>query len=432
MEEISTRFKIIELAIRLGDRETIDIQAKKLRDISLDDNLDEIITLLESNNLRQALFLMKNYSNTLKDDFFFDEEDNKEQEKSEKEEKKEYSSFEQSESGIKIITVEDLLKLSDRSKESIADYDDTRNSNIENIDELYKEESKEDDILHIDDGNTYSSEDYTNQTIPEPLYDTPQKDLEDKSNYSIPEPVYDYQPAPTFELDSDEEIDKKSNNINNFEDLNTLREYNSLDNVDEKSENENHQTPESEEKSSTLSEDENQIYPPIPHIELKFKNMLNQYPPLEEREDMAVEIYPMIEKISEEGYSEQDILDFLDIYQRAKKMGDKASAAQILLLAAATESKFAQFLLARELFSGEVLQKDHGEAFTQIKQLAEKNFPEAICDLGQFYEYGIGIDKDKKMALILYEEAAELGVDRAKRHVDRLKKGKGLLKFFKF
>jgi TPR repeat protein len=53
--------------------------------------------------------------------------------------------------------------------------------------------------------------------------------------------------------------------------------------------------------------------------------------------------------------------------------------------------------------------------------LAEEDYPEAICDLGQLYEYGIGIDKNKRHALLLYEEAAEMGVERARRHYERLK-----------
>ena len=420
MEEISTRFKIIELAIKLGDRDTIDIQARKLRDISIDDNLDEIISLLESNNFRQALFLMKNYSNTLKDNFFLDED---EQEDIETKESQQIPCT-NSQSGIKIITVEDLLKLSDRSKESIAEYD--------NSPAPKEEESKEedDDILNID--STYSNYKESNETNHldniEPIYEPSYNQKEDKNiDNPLPEPIYDYQPAPTFELDIDED-----KNISSDSSINLNDNINNL--VDETIENSTQAEAKEQEstQSNKLPDSENETYPPMPHIELKFKNMLNQYPPLESSDEMAPEIYPMIDKISQDGYSEQDIWDFLDIYHKYKDEGNKAYAAQILLLAAATESKFAQFLLARELFSGDVIEKDHGEAFTQIKLLAEKNFPEAICDLGQFYEYGIGIDKDKKMALILYEEAAELGVERAARHVNRLKNSKGIFKFFKF
>ncbi len=85
----------------------------------------------------------------------------------------------------------------------------------------------------------------------------------------------------------------------------------------------------------------------------------------------------------------------------------------------------------RELFKGEVLEKNDTEAFNLINSLADQNYPEAICDLGQFYEYGIAIAKDKHMAKLLYEEAAELGVERAKRHYERLKGSKGVIGILK-
>ncbi len=441
MEEISTRFKIVELAVKLGDRDTIGIQAKKLRDISLDENLDEIITLLESNNFRQALFLMKNYSGTLKDDFFSDDDESDEFADTERDDKTNRE-IGRSESGIKIITVDDLLNLSDRSKESIAEYDNSRNRDIEKIEEIHTEnnrdDSEDDDILHIGSPyNDHTESEYskTDKTIPsDPLYDKHAQDDEEissETDSTIPEPIYDYQPAPTFELDIEEETDRVSKDIEQIDNDKLLEDEKIVDNDTNKYSDDTDEF-ENTQRGNALPENENEEYTPMAHIELKFKNMMNQYPPLDSGEDMAVEIYPMIDKISQEGYSEQDIWDFLENYHRYKESGDIASAAQVLLLAAATESKFAQFLLARELFSGDVVEKDHGEAFTQIKLLAEKNFPEAICDLGQFYEYGIGIDKDKKMALILYEEAAELGVERAQRHVERLKKSKGLFKLFKF
>lgn len=428
MEEISTRFKIIELAVKLGDRETIDIQAKKLRDISLDDNLDEIITLLESNNFRQALFLMKNYSGTLKDDFFYNEnDDNTEDTDEEQHHEKVEKVSDENRSGIKIITVDDLLNLSDKSKESISDYKSPREQPSKD-----EYDYNDDDIPHM---NSAEKEEWSEEesSLPDPLFNSHLK--EENDNSTIPEPIYDYQPAPVFQLDTEEETDTTPANIKDKEDTDEWDEFEN-ENISIDQDNDNLEEMEESEKSknssTTLPENENHTYPAMPHIELKFKNMMNQYPPLEEGEDITAEIYPMIDKIAQEGYNEQDIWDFLEHYHRYKERGDKASAAQILLLAAATESKFAQFLLARELFSGDVIEKDHGEAFTQIKLLAEKNFPEAICDLGQFYEYGIGIDRDKKMALILYEEAADLGVERAKRHIERLKKSKGLLKFFKF
>jgi len=172
-------------------------------------------------------------------------------------------------------------------------------------------------------------------------------------------------------------------------------------------------------------------YPPISYIGQKFRNMIHQFPPIERSEVLPPEVERLRKKIAEEGYTEEEIEQFLRHYQEYKSQGKRAEAAQVLLLAAATESKFAQFLLARELFRGEVLHQDHAESFTQINTLADQNFAEAICDLGQFYEYGVGIGKDREMALLLYEEAAELGVSRAQKHYERLKNSGGLMGMFK-
>jgi len=445
MEEISKRFEIVRLAIQLGDIETVEIQSRKLRNMSLDDNLDEIISLLESRNYRQALFLMKNYKKMLQDDFFEDNrkeiqnntntqpiytkqthEESKEEVKNEVEETKSEETILPSPSPIKIITVDDLLKMSDKSKESISSY-------YNRPPVIQAEETTSEDTNKDIENNSKS------------------KDEESSTQTELPEPIYEYKASPEFNIEefekeilSDTTTDEsKSENIESIDtiepaysnpfnesidrdDLESIESQENQDNIEDTEDSD------SESADSKQEERENTIYPPMPHIELKFKNMLNQYPPKEYDEIICQEIYPMIDKIAKEEYSEQDIWNLIDEYQRYKEEGNLSCAAQILLLAAGTESQFAQFLLARELFSGEVLQKDHGEAFTQVKKLAEKNFPEAICDLGQFYEYGIGIGKDKKMALLLYEEAAEMGVARAKRHVERLKKSKGLFKIFKF
>jgi TPR repeat protein len=90
-------------------------------------------------------------------------------------------------------------------------------------------------------------------------------------------------------------------------------------------------------------------------------------------------------------------------------------------------------MLARELFRGEILEKNLPEAFTLINRLAmDDDYPEAICDLAQLYENGIGIDKDKRKAEALYKESMDLGVKRAKAHYERLHNAnKGLFgKFF--
>jgi TPR repeat protein len=86
-------------------------------------------------------------------------------------------------------------------------------------------------------------------------------------------------------------------------------------------------------------------------------------------------------------------------------------------------------MLARELFKGNLLEKNLAEAFTLINRLAmDDDYPEAICDLAQLYENGIGIGKDRDRAEILYQTAMELGIKRAAAHYARLQHTKkGLL-----
>ena len=57
-----------------------------------------------------------------------------------------------------------------------------------------------------------------------------------------------------------------------------------------------------------------------------------------------------------------------------------------------------------------------------MQSLALEDYPEALCDLAQFYEHGIGTGKDKKKAEQLYKEATEFGIKRAEKHYTRLKK----------
>jgi hypothetical protein len=161
-------------------------------------------------------------------------------------------------------------------------------------------------------------------------------------------------------------------------------------------------------------------YEPISYIDQKLRNMLNQYPQVEETSKRFDSEERLLYMISLEGYSEADIEKTIANVKTLKEKGEFGEAAHLLLIAAATESLFAQFILARELYTGEILQRDLPEAFTQINRLAMDDYPEAVCDLAQFYEHGIGIAKDKKKAFQLYEDAFDLGVKRAESHLTRM------------
>ena len=164
-------------------------------------------------------------------------------------------------------------------------------------------------------------------------------------------------------------------------------------------------------------------YEAFAYMGQKFRNMLHQFPQKIPYEDgVYIEAQRFIDRISTEDYTESQVEAMIARYQELKAEGHLAEAAQVLIAAATTESTFAQFMLARELFKGDVLKPDHAEAFTQINRMAEEDYPEAICDLGQLYEHGIGIDRNKRHALLLYEEAAAMGIERARQHYERLRR----------
>ncbi len=169
-------------------------------------------------------------------------------------------------------------------------------------------------------------------------------------------------------------------------------------------------------------------YEPISYIDQKVRNMLNQYPQIVENVECFDSEEKLLHKISLDGYSEQDIRQTIDHIYRLSDEGKLDEASHLLLIVASTESLYAQFILARELFKGKILQKNVTEAFTQINQLAQDQYPEAICDLAQFYEHGIGTNKNRKKAFRLYEDAYDLGVDRADKHLTKMEEeSKGIL-----
>lgn len=163
-------------------------------------------------------------------------------------------------------------------------------------------------------------------------------------------------------------------------------------------------------------------YKAIPYIAQKLESMKKQYPPVEAAYENFSTVELLLEKISQSTYTEAEIEETLTYIKKLIEERDYGQAAQLLLICAATESRFAQFMLARELYKGTLLKKNIPEAFSLINALAMDDYPEALCDLGQFHENGIGTKKDTKRAKALYKEAMDLGIKRAESHYARLQK----------
>ena len=174
---------------------------------------------------------------------------------------------------------------------------------------------------------------------------------------------------------------------------------------------------------------EQSTYKAIPYIAQKLISMKKQYPPVEQTYAKFDSVEELLKKISQEGYTEEEIEQTLEHIKVLTQEEQINEAAHLLLICAATESKFAQFMLGRELFKGVLLTKDIPEAYERMYALAMEDYPEALCDLAQFYEHGISVSKDTKKAEEYFKEAADFGIKRAEKHYDRLKKqNRGLFK----
>ncbi len=170
-------------------------------------------------------------------------------------------------------------------------------------------------------------------------------------------------------------------------------------------------------------------YPAISYIRQKFVSMRKQYEPIQKNHDRFPTVETFLTTISQDGYKEKEIEETLVYVEKLIKEEKFAEAGQLQLVCASTESNFAQLMLARELYRGILLRKNVSEAFYILTHMADDNYPEALCDLGQFHENGIGTGKNKKVAEELYKKAMDMGIKRAEKHYARLKKqNKGFFK----
>ncbi|MDD5405736.1 MAG: hypothetical protein PHE73_02200 [Sulfurovaceae bacterium] len=203
---------------------------------------------------------------------------------------------------------------------------------------------------------------------------------------------------------------------------------NEIDNLEITAEKELQKTEEIFTSDKTEQQDINQ-YPPIPDIVEKIQKMTTIYL------DKEMYVFPKsvdswIKYIAEIGYTEKGILNMLAYIQKLKNKKLDDEAAQLVIVFGATDSNLGKLLFARELYKGELFQKNNNKAFELIKELASNNCREALCDLGQFYEYGVGTEQDVKQAEYCYKQAIELDLDRAKNLYNKIrKKNKGFFSF---
>ena len=435
MNQTKKRLQIIKLAISIGDTETIQLQMLKLSPLKTDEKIQEIIRGLQAENYAQTQALITEYIETPIEEILQRTSQHKTEtdtetatEEVEEDEEaiiEEFDLFrvkpESDEEEIEeILDLEGFgeKKRDNKSEESDINFDALLNLKSEDVlannIEIEKIQSPEDDFF----SDTRNSESYNYTEVIEK--DDFFHDIPSPQERSVPEDDFDALLQPVKEALPEET--ETQTDISN-------EPPSPLETGKEPVSTEEREAKEPLSFYEKKKDPENRHYEAIPYIDQKLKNMLTQYPPLVDAEETYASVDAWLLKISNEGYTESEVEEMITYIQKLDKEGKKAEAAQLLLISAATHSKYAQFMLARSLFKGDLLEKNLPEAFTLINRLAmDDEYAEAICDLGQLYENGIGISKDKKRAEALYKEAMELGIKRASAHYERVhRENKGLL-----
>jgi hypothetical protein len=456
MNQTKKRLSIINLAISIGDIETIQLQMLKLAPLKSDEKIQEIIKGLQAENYAQTQALITTYIETPTEEIVQrtsqhetltpEEEEEiieafdlfKVEPKADKEELEEildldgFTQAEDTKTTTPSVDYDTLLNL--KGEDILPDNIKIEHTSLTSKDDFFDEAPQTERYNYTE---VIEKDDFFDTAPEEEMadLDTLVQQTEEKKVEIIQKHVTTITEAdPTKPIESTEEPTQpytdetsKPEIIDEAPSLETLPEE--APTTEEKTSQPAIETIKSKRKETKIPDS----YEPITYIDQKLKNMITQYPPLEMPEESYPSINAWLLKISKEGYTEQEIEEMMAYIQKLAKEERKAEAAQLLLTSAATHSKYAQFMLARSLFKGDLLEKNLPEAFTLINRLAmDDDYAEAICDLGQLYEYGIGIDKDKKRAEALYKEAMELGIKRAKSHYERLRKeNKTFFSFFK-
>lgn len=388
MNQTKKRLKIIKLAISITDMETIQLQILKLSPLKTDTKIQEIIEGLQSENYAQTQALITSYIEMPMEEIL---------QRTSQEERQIITEKEQA-----IIEEFDLLvttpKKKKEEKEVLFDFSTLES---EDIPRKKQEMIDYDALLNIETDNILAGniELDISHTPKDTFFDLPEQDEENRKENPIDtafipkDTFFDTEVPPAIQEVQKEKVIYEEETI--------------------------------QDEPSLVQSEENipSQYRAIPYMDQKFKNMHTQYPPVQESDENFSSVNAWLLQISNDGYTNDEVEEMIKYITKLTETNSLAEAAQLLLISGATKSKFAQFMLARALYKGEILQKNLPESFTLINRLAmDDDYPEAICDLAQFYEKGIGIDKDTKKAEELYKEAMALGIKRAIGHYERVRK----------
>ena len=386
MNQTKKRLNIIKLAISITDIETIQLQMLKLTPIKTDANIQEILTILQAGNYAQAQALISNYIDTAPDEILQRTSQNKEEVMSDEDQA--------------IIDEFQLFVTPTTSKTEVIEVDINDYPSIQPKIKKEKHSIDFDSLLNLDADDVLKDNININLS---------RAHKEEKDSF------FENDSEETFQSLLDETPIKRDTFFEGIEKLPKELEEEPQEILDEKTINNDKEH--DKEKDITPKE-----YKAIPYISQKFISMKKQYPPIQKTYEKFDTVESLLTKIADKGYTEAEIEEMITYIYKLMEKAQYTEAAQLLLVCATSESKYAQFMLARELYTGSILTKNIPESFTLMNTLAVDDYPEALCDIGQFYENGIGTSPDLVKAEAFYKEAVNMGIQRAKKHYMRLKK----------
>ncbi len=449
MNQTKKRLHIIKLAISITDLDCIQLQLLKLSQVKADPKLQKILDLLQAKNYAQAQHLIVEYIDTPIEEILQNTSSLKEHKEHAPSNNNTqlYSKEEENRNEIKEIDFFEETKLPPtKVYENKINYDTLLSLGAEdilldapdspNIDTPSSVSHQNNNSIH----KTTSEENSEEETLLEILQIIPP--IKSQTPSKIDEPN---KKQPKVELTSTQinkglshEKEPIQQSLTPPKDppktsLNQPSSYqSSIPQITVPQKN-LHKSSSSQQTIHPTDTEKDKQYQPIPSIERRFVRRLREYPPIQKSTIREPSVVALLQKIKTEPYYERDIENIIDSFPTLIEKGERGEVAKLLLILSLTPSIYAQFMFARALFKGEILRKNISEAYRIILELAEnKRYPEAICDLGQLYEYGIGVEKDIHKAESFYEIAVHLGIKRAENHLTRIRKEhKGLFGRFK-
>ena len=393
VNQIKKRLEIIKIAISMTDSETIRLQLLKLEPFEIDPKLDEIIDLLKMKNYAQAQYLITDYINPTK---IIEEESEKPktkpQEKIQKE--KRYSILEEFQ--ILMPTNKNIEEEEDEEEQDESSYEVFPPHKV-----LLEIRDEEDEFDKEERDGDFDKEDI-------------ETDKEEIADFD----------AQHVETENDEEIDEEErrneeDGIEQDEEIQDTQEDDAPFDTDEN-------TSEEENDSDENELDERRKPTPIRDIQERFEQIYGVYNFAHETDTRYQSTKIWITQIKNRGVTDSSLQAMLRHIENLKGRDDTSEAAQLICVCAATNLQLGRLLLARELYRGKLVTQDEVEAYKIIHELAEEDYNEALCDLGQFYEFGVAVSKNEKKAKELYEKAIQEGLQRARPHLERVSKKSGI------